>query len=301
MRAKLAIVAGFLGLASALPADNSGSGSGSGSGSVTEKRQSVPTVWLCGDSTMAKAGGGSGTEGWGTFLQYSFPSGKAKVDNRAIGGRSARSYTREDRFDAVAVLVKAGDWVVIEFGHNDGGSLSPTDNGRTDCFGDGAQTCQTTYNGVNETVLTYPAYLKNAAKKFNEKGAKVIISSATPNNVWETGTYKWGYDRFFYYAWLAVEQLGGPSKGYYFVPHGEYAAQAMRNLGAATVNDNFPNDHTHTSPFLADAMHKAFVLGLRCGTSALASLVSNSTASLTSTYLGPCVDSYNSTVHALLR
>ncbi|WQF77508.1 Putative SGNH hydrolase-type esterase domain, SGNH hydrolase superfamily [Colletotrichum destructivum] len=295
MRANLAIVAGFLGLASALPADNSASGSD------VEKRQSVPTVYLCGDSTTAKAGGGGGTEGWGTFLQYSFAPSKAKVDNRAIGGRSARSYTREGRFDAVAALVKAGDWVIIEFGHNDGGSLTPTDNGRTDCFGDGAQTCQTTYNGVAETVLTYPAYLKNAAKKFNEKGAKVIISAATPNNVWETGTYKWGYDRFFYYAWLAVEQLGGPSKGYYFVPHGEYAAQAMKNLGAATVNANYPNDHTHTAPFLADAMHKAFVLGLRCGTSALASLVTNSTASLTSTYLGPCVDSYNSTVHALLR
>ncbi|KAK2025110.1 GDSL-like Lipase/Acylhydrolase [Colletotrichum zoysiae] len=291
MRACLSVVAGLLGLASALPAD----------ADIIDKRQSVPTVYLCGDSTMAKGGGGGGTEGWGQYLQYSFDASKAKVDNRAIGGRSARSYTREGRFDAVAGLVKPGDWVVIEFGHNDGGSLAPTDNGRTDCFGDGAQTCQTNYNGVAETVLTYPAYLKNAAKKFNAAGAKVIISSATPNNVLESGTYQWGYDRFFYYAWLAVTQLGGPSQGYYFVPHGEYAAQAMKGLGASTVNANYPNDHTHTAPFLADAMHKAFVLGLRCGTSALASLAKNSTASLTSTYLGPCVDSYNSTVHALLR
>ncbi|EFQ32434.1 GDSL-like Lipase/Acylhydrolase [Colletotrichum graminicola] len=291
MRTSLAVVTSLLGLASALPAD----------GDIIDKRQSVPTIYLCGDSTMAKGGGGSGTEGWGPYLQYSFDSSRAKVDNRAIGGRSARSYTREGRFDDVAGLVKAGDWVVMEFGHNDGGSLTPTDNGRTDCFGDGAQTCQTTYNGVAETVLTYPAYLKNAAQKFNAAGAKVIISSATPNNVWESGTYGWGYDRFFHYAWLAVEQLGGPSKGYYFVPHGEYAAQAMKNLGASIVNANYPNGHTHTAPFLADAMHKAFVLGLRCGTSALASLAKNTTASLTSTYLGPCVDNYNSTVHALLR
>ncbi|KAL0781802.1 hypothetical protein CaCOL14_003137 [Colletotrichum acutatum] len=75
----------------------------------------------------------------------------------------------------------------------------------------------------------------------------------------------------------------------------------MKGLGATTTNANYPNDHTHTAPFLADAIHKSFVLGLKCGTTALAALAKNTTASLTSTYLGGCVDTYNSTVHALLR
>lgn len=105
----------------------------------------VPTVFLCGDSTMAENGGGSGTQGWGHYLQYSFATSVAVVTNDAIAGRSARSYTREGRFDAVVASVQSGDWVVVEFGHNDGGSLTPTDNGRTDCFGDGTQTCSTTY------------------------------------------------------------------------------------------------------------------------------------------------------------
>lgn len=113
------------------------------SGTV-EAAARVPTVYLCGDSTMAPGGGGSGTQGWGEYLHYSFASSAAVISNKAIAGRSARSYTREGRFDAVTALVQSGDWVVIEFGHNDGGSLS-TDNGRTDCFGDGTQTCQTTY------------------------------------------------------------------------------------------------------------------------------------------------------------
>lgn len=104
----------------------------------------VPTVYLCGDSTMAPGGGGSGTQGWGEYLHYSLDPSAAVVSNKAIAGRSARSFSREGRFDAVTALLQAGDWVVIEFGHNDGGSLS-TDNGRTDCFGDGAQTCQSTY------------------------------------------------------------------------------------------------------------------------------------------------------------
>lgn len=106
--------------------------------------QAVPTIYLVGDSTMAEGGGGSGTQGWGHYLQYSFSTAKAVVSNQAVAGRSARSYTREGRFDSVVALVTSGDWVIIEFGHNDGGSLS-TDNGRTDCFGDGTQTCSTTY------------------------------------------------------------------------------------------------------------------------------------------------------------
>ncbi|KAI1082528.1 GDSL-like Lipase/Acylhydrolase [Whalleya microplaca] len=255
------------------------------------------TVHLCGDSTMAKGGGGSGsgTEGWGEYLQYSL-SADYTVHNAAIGGRSARSFTREGRFTEVAGVVKSGDWVVIEFGHNDGGSLTPTDNGRTDCSGDGDETCTTTYNGVTETVLTYPAYYKNAAQLMLDKGAKVILSSPTPNNVCETGTCSWSESRFDTYASLAASQLGGTAKGVYHVPHGAYAAQVMINLGATTVNANYPKDHTHTGPYMADVMAGAFALGLKCGTSELGSAgIKNTTESLTSASFGPCI-SYNSSV-----
>lgn len=250
---------------------------------------------LCGDSTMAQGGGGSGTEGWGQYLQYSFNAANFVVHNDAIGGRSARSFTREGRFADVADEVQAGDWVVIEFGHNDGGSLTPTDNGRTDCFGDGDQTCETIYDGVSETVLTYPAYYKNAAALFLAKGAKVIMSSPTPNNICETGTCSWGPYRFDYYAWLAAAQSGGTASGVYHVAHGQYAAQAMTNLGASVVNANYPNDHTHTGPYMADIMARSFVLGLKCGTSDLGKAVINSTSSLTGGILGPCI-AFNSSI-----
>lgn len=39
-------------------------------------------------------------------------------------------------------------------------------------------------------MLTFPAYLENAAQKMTKKGAKVIIASATPNNVWESGSFR---------------------------------------------------------------------------------------------------------------
>lgn len=106
----------------------------------------APTLYLAGDSTMAATGANDGaTAGWGKYIPNYLT---IAVVNNAIGGRSARSFTREGRFTAMAANVKSGDYVVIEFGHNDGGSLSPTDNGRTDCGvvnNNYATTCQTTY------------------------------------------------------------------------------------------------------------------------------------------------------------
>lgn len=90
--------------------------------------------------------------GWGKFLHYSM---SIPVVNDAIAGRSARSYTREGRFDAIAAVLQPGDWVIIEFGFNDGGNISAADKGRPDCPGEDFQTCIGPYNGTNETIHTY--------------------------------------------------------------------------------------------------------------------------------------------------
>lgn len=170
------------------------------------------TVRLAGDSTMANTGANDGyTAGWGQYIGNYL---NIPIDYAAIGGRSSRSYTREGRFTALANKVVSGDYVIIEFGHNDGGGLS-TDNGHRVC-GVGtagyATTCQTTNNGVSETVQTYYTYLVAAAKLFKSKGANVIISSSTPNNVCETGTCSYSAGRFTGYArcrsrrWLGVRR-----------------------------------------------------------------------------------------------
>ncbi|KAI9691976.1 MAG: Rhamnogalacturonan acetylesterase [Bogoriella megaspora] len=228
----------------------------------------APTVYLAGDSTMAVGGGGTGTQGWGVYLNQSL---SLTVVNDAIAGRSARSYTREGRFTTLGNSVKSGDYVIIEFGHNDGGSLTPTDNGRTDCSPSGtnyAVTCQTTYNGVAETVQTYTTYLSNAAKSYVAKGANVIISTATPNNVCETGTCSYGPNRFVAYAQAAASMSGAT-----FVDHGQTTANAYIALGVSTVDSYYPNDHTHTSPTGAQVVAKAFITGLKTTSSTLKNYV----------------------------
>jgi rhamnogalacturonan acetylesterase len=90
---------------------------------------------------MAPGGGHNGTEGWGQYLKYSFNPSEVYVNNSAYAGRSARSFTREGRFQAIADEINRGDWVVIEFGINDAGTLppypTPDAKGRIDCGGVG--------------------------------------------------------------------------------------------------------------------------------------------------------------------
>lgn len=69
---------------------------------------------------MAPGGGHNGTEGWGQFLPYSLDASRMIVNNSAYAGRSARTFTREGRFQNIFDKVQPGDWAVIEFGHNDG-------------------------------------------------------------------------------------------------------------------------------------------------------------------------------------
>ncbi len=69
----------------------------------------------------------------------------------------------------------------------------------------------------------------------------------------------------------------------------------MKALGADVVRKNYPRDHTHTSPYLADIMAGAFVRGLTCGTSELGKSTVNTTAALVATFYGDCIAS-NTTV-----
>lgn len=159
--------------------------------------------------------------------------------------------------------------MVIEFGHNDGGSLSSSDNGRSDCGGTGDETCQTEYDGQSETVLTFPAYLENATKLFQDKGATVVISSQTPNNPWESGEFVYEATRFVEYAKLAADTAGVE-----YVDHGAYVASIFESLGEDTVNGFFPNDHTHTSAEGAGVVAEAFLKGVVCGDVSLKDVLS---------------------------
>ena len=77
------------------------------------------TVWLIGDSTMSvKEVKAYPETGWGMPFVYFFDS-TVTVDNRAQNGRSTRTFMAENRWQPVVNDMKEGDYVFIQFGHND--------------------------------------------------------------------------------------------------------------------------------------------------------------------------------------
>ena len=78
------------------------------------------TVWLAGDSTMAQKQADKRPEtGWGEALQPCFDSSDVRIANRAVNGRSTRSFIAEGRWAAIVDSLRDGDYVLIQFGHND--------------------------------------------------------------------------------------------------------------------------------------------------------------------------------------
>lgn len=86
---------------------------------ATEPTDTV-TVFMIGDSTMANKPLAKENQerGWGQMLPV-YLQGKIKVDNHAVNGRSSRSFIDEGRWDKVMELIRPGDYVIIQFGHND--------------------------------------------------------------------------------------------------------------------------------------------------------------------------------------
>ena len=83
-------------------------------------QKQIITVYLAGDSTMAQKTADKRPEtGWGEYLQSQFDDSRVKIENHAQNGRSTKSFIAEGRWQAIVDRLKKGDYVFIEFGHND--------------------------------------------------------------------------------------------------------------------------------------------------------------------------------------
>ena len=87
---------------------------------MTSSSRHVITIFMIGDSTMANKpiSNGNQERGWGMVLQGFFKEG-VRIDNHAVNGRSSKSFIDEGRWDVVRERITPGDYVVIQFGHND--------------------------------------------------------------------------------------------------------------------------------------------------------------------------------------
>lgn len=90
-------------------------------GALAAPKAASPKLLICSDSTTANYATNNSLQGWGFHIPsyLSIP-----VDNLAVGGRSTRSFIDEGRWTALLNKTVAGDFVLIEMGHND--NVDPT-------------------------------------------------------------------------------------------------------------------------------------------------------------------------------
>jgi lysophospholipase L1-like esterase len=150
----------------------------------------LPTLFLIGDSTVRNGtGNGSGGQwGWGDFLAPFFQTNHINVVNEALGGTSSRTYYR-DRWPGVLAMMKPGDFLIMQFGHNDSSPANDATRARGTIkgVGDETQEIENSLTHGHETVHTFGWYEKQFVAEARAKGATPMICSLIPRNTWKEG------------------------------------------------------------------------------------------------------------------
>ena len=218
---------------------------------------SLPTFHIVGDSTL-KSGGANGLVGWGERIKPFFDATKINVINDAIGGRSARTYYTEGRWQKVADALKPGDFVIIQFGHNDQGRIGdPANKGRADGKGIGDETVEDTKaDGSKEFVHTFGWYMSNYVTDAKAKGATVILCSPIPHKQrWETGRD--------FEALAGWDKEVAQKNGALYFDLTLVITDAYKKEGAEKVATFFADKGTHTSDLGAQFNAAHVVAGLK--------------------------------------
>ncbi|MBV7536324.1 rhamnogalacturonan acetylesterase [Duganella sp. sic0402] len=201
----------------------------------------LPTLFLVGDSTV-KSGGVNGAVGWGERLAPYFDTTKINVVNHAIGGRSSRTFFTEGRWDEVLAQVRRGDFVVIQFGHNDVGRIGdPAAKNRGSVPGTGDETVEDTRpDGSKELVHSFGWYMARYVADARARGATVILLSPVPHrDAWRPGR-----DFANYAQWdEEVARKGGALFGDLTMT----VTHAYRDVGGLIVDSFFADARTHTN------------------------------------------------------
>jgi lysophospholipase L1-like esterase len=232
---------------------------------AAQAQESKPAIYVVGDSTANNAN----HRGWGDPFADYFDPAKVNVVNRARAGRSARTFFNEGLWDAVRDNLKPGDFVLIQFGHNDGGAPDRPP-GRGDLPGIGEETQEiTTPAGKPETVHTFGWYLRQFVNDTKAKGATAIMLSPTVRNIWTGASVERQMGHFAQWS-----QEVAKAEGLVFLDESNAIADQYEKMGPEKVKELFPQDHTHTSPDGADLNASVVVATLKGAHSPLVAFLS---------------------------
>lgn len=248
-----------------------------------------PVVFITGDSTVKnKDKDEDDMWGWGSVANTVFDETKIDIVNAAMAGRSCRTYLNEGRWEEVYNSLKPGDFVLIQFGHND---ISPIDKPKyRGAIATADDSCHVyrmqaakedltkqnvidqklksnTLVGSYEVVFSFGWYLKKFIQDVREKGATPILVSLTPRNEWPEGKMERRNDSYGVWYRQVVKDTGVE-----FVDLHNLAADFYdKKCGSKEkANKYFKKDHTHTSLLGAKINAKCVAQGLKANNSPLA-------------------------------
>jgi lysophospholipase L1-like esterase len=206
----------------------------------------LPTLFLIGDSTVrnGRGDGAGGQWGWGDELAPFFDSTKINIVNRAVGGLSSRTFLTQGHWERVLGLLKPGDFVIMQFGHNDNALLNDATRSRGTIPGVGDETeeMDNQITKQHETVHSFGWYLREYIRQTKARGATPIVCSLVPRKIWKDGHVVRGTDSHADWAKKAAS-----AEGVGFIDLNELIAARYDELGAEAVNALFADEHTHTT------------------------------------------------------
>ena len=199
----------------------------------------LPNIVLIGDSTV-RNGRGDGYDaqfGWGDPFAGYFDPSKVNVVNRAIGGTGARTFRQGENYAQVLGMLRPGDVVIMQFGHNDNGQ-----RGALPGIGDETEERPIRDSEEMETVHTFGWYLREDIADMRERGAIPIVCSLVPRKRWENGIIVRPMDTHADWARAIAED-----EDVAFIDLYERIAQRYDTLGEAAVEPLFADQGTHTT------------------------------------------------------
>jgi lysophospholipase L1-like esterase len=188
-----------------------------------------------------------GQWGWGDPLAAYFDLARINVVNRAVGGTGVRTFQAQGYWDKVLALLKPGDLVIMQFGHNDNGPSAPLKGA-----GDGTE------ERSGETIHTWGWYLHKYIAEARARGATPIVCTLIPRNIWENGKITRPVDSHADWAREVAKADKVPLLDLY-----ERIAQRYDPMGEAAVTALFADKRVHTTRAGAEMNASIVVAALR--------------------------------------
>ena len=231
----------------------------------------LPSLILIGDSTVrngrddGQGKGPAGQWGWGNPVAAWFDPARVNVVNRAVGGLSSRTYLTSGHWERTLAIIKPGDIVLMQFGHNDAAALNDDKRARGTIRGTGneSEEIDNKLTGKRETVHSYGWYLRKFIAEIRAKGATPVVVSLIPRKAWDDQG-KVRRNKGDYAGWAEevarTEKVG-------FIDLNELAARRYDELGRDAVMGMFPlvtpDERIHTNWAGAQLNAQIVVAGLK--------------------------------------